>query len=148
MTTKFIRDPNSWQEPPVPERNVGSVPQCPHRRSNPEAQIQRAMFRHLRARGAAGIFAWHPFSGGYRRPIEAAIYKGLGARAGLPDVMVLHNGKLFGLELKAEGGKPTPKQVETIAAMQMAGAIAGVAIGLNDALRWLEERGLLRGQAT
>jgi hypothetical protein len=49
------------------------------------------------------IFAWHPFSGGYRKPIEAAIYKGLGARAGLPDVLVLHNGRVFGLELKADG---------------------------------------------
>jgi hypothetical protein len=119
-----------------------------HRRSNPEAQIQRAVFQHLKTRGASGIFAWHPFSGGYRRPVEAAIYKGLGARAGLPDVMMLHNGKLFALELKAEGGKPTPKQVETIAAMQIAGAITGFAVGLDDALRWLEERGLLRGQAT
>src|SRR5689334_6744814 len=103
-----------------------------------EQRVQKAVFAHLRARGAPGIFAWHPFSGGYRRPAEAAIYKGLGARAGLPDVMVLHNGRLFCVELKREGGKPTPKQVETLAAMQVAGAITGIAIGLNEALRWLE----------
>ena len=74
--------------------------------------------------------------------------KGMGVVAGVPDIIAIHQGRVYGLELKAEGGKPTPKQVETIAAMQMAGAIAGVAVGLNDALRWLEERGLLRGQAT
>jgi hypothetical protein len=65
-----------------------------------EQQIQKAVFSHLSQRGAAGIFAWHPFSGGYRRPKEAAIYKGLGAIAGLPDVMVLHNGRLFCLRAK------------------------------------------------
>jgi hypothetical protein len=119
-----------------------------HRRSNSEAQIQRAVFQHLKARGAPGVFAFHPANGGYRKPIEAAILKGMGLVAGVPDLIAIHQGRVYGLELKAEGGKPTAKQVETIAAMQMAGAIAGVAVGLDAALRWLEECGLLRGQAT
>jgi hypothetical protein len=104
-----------------------------------EQQIQKCVFEHLRARGAPGIFAWHPFSGGYRKPIEAAIYKSLGVRAGLPDVMVLHNGKLFCVELKKEGGSATPKQIETIAAMEAAGAFTCIAEGLDRALsviRW------------
>jgi hypothetical protein len=119
-----------------------------HRRRSPEAAIQRCVFQHLRARGAPGVFAFHPANGGYRKPIEAAILKGMGLVAGVPDVIAIHHGRVYGLELKAEVGKPTPKQVETIAAMQIAGAITGFAVGLDDALRWLEERGLLRGQAT
>jgi len=111
------------------------------------AAIQRCVFQHLRARGAPGVFAFHPANGGYRKPIEAAMLKGMGLVAGVPDVIAIHQGRVYGLELKAEGGKPTPKQVETIAAMQMAGAITGVAVGLDEALRWLEGRGLLRGQA-
>jgi hypothetical protein len=119
-----------------------------HHRRRPEAAVQRAVFQHLRARGAPGIFAFHPANGGYRKPIEAAILKGMGLVAGVPDVIAIHRGRTYALELKAEGGKATPKQVEAIAAMQAAGAIAAIATGLDEALRWLEGHGLLRGQAT
>jgi hypothetical protein len=113
-----------------------------------EQQIQKAVFANLKQRGARGIFAWHPFSGGYRRPKEAAIYKGLGAIAGLPDVMVLHNGKLFCLELKREGGRATDKQLECIAALREAGAFTCIAEGLDRALACLKAWGLLRGRAS
>jgi hypothetical protein len=119
-----------------------------HRRARPEDAIQRAVTQHYRQRAAAGVFMFAVPNGGYRRPIEAAIMKATGTVAGVPDTIWIKDGQAYALELKAEGGKPTPKQVETIAAMQMAGAIAAVAVGLNEALRWLEERGLLRGQAT
>jgi len=52
------------------------------RRQQPEAQIQRAVIQHLRLRPAAGVFAFHVPNGGARRPIEAAILKGLGVTAG------------------------------------------------------------------
>src|SRR5262245_23567538 len=50
-------------------------------RQRPEAAIQRAVFQHLRMRSAPGVFAFHPANGGYRKPIEAAIMKGLGVVA-------------------------------------------------------------------
>src|SRR5438477_9209445 len=106
-----------------------------HRRRSPEATIQRCVFQHLRARGAPGVFAFHPANGGYRKPIEAAILKGMGVVAGVPDLILIHQGRTYALELKAKGGKPTPKQIETIAAMQVAGAITGIAVGLDEALR-------------
>src|SRR5437763_9161876 len=102
-----------------------------HRRARPEAAIQRCVFQHLRARGAPGVFAFHPANGGYRKPIEAAILKGMGLVAGVPDVIAIHQGRTYALELKAAGGKATPKQVEAIAAMQAAGAIAAIATGLD-----------------
>jgi hypothetical protein len=40
------------------------------------------VFEHLRWRGAPNVFAFHPPNGGKRSPTEAAIFKGLGARAG------------------------------------------------------------------
>jgi hypothetical protein len=113
-----------------------------------EQQIQKAVFANLKLRGTPGIFAWHPFSGGYRRPKEAAIYKGLGAIAGLPDVMVLHDGKLFCVELKREGGRPTEIQLATIAAMEAAGAYCCIAEGLDRALACLESWGILKGRAS
>ena len=117
-----------------------------HRR-RPEDVIQRAVFQHLRARGAPGVFAFHPANGGYRKPVEAAIMKGLGVVAGVPDVIAIHEGRCFALELKAEGGRATPKQLAAAAAMEAAGAITAIAEGLDRALAILEAWGLLRGRA-
>jgi hypothetical protein len=115
------------------------------RRQRPEAAIQRAVFQHLRARGAPGVFAFHPANGGYRKPVEAAILKGLGVVAGVPDVFAVHNGRCFALELKAEGGRVTDKQFETMDALREAGAFTCIAEGLDRALAVLESWGLLRG---
>lgn len=114
----------------------------------PEQAIQKAVFQHLRIRGAPGVFAFHPFSGGYRKPVEAAIYKSLGSVAGLPDVIAIHQGKTYALELKAPGGRATPKQIAAIAAMEAAGAYTCIAEGLDKALACLETWGLLRGTST
>jgi hypothetical protein len=113
-----------------------------------EQQIQKALFAHPRQRGAPGAFFWHPFSGGYRKPKEAAIYKGLGAIAGLPDVMILHQGKLYCVELKREGGKLSENQQQVLIRLREAGAAATHCHGLDQALRILEGWGLLRGQSS
>jgi len=118
-----------------------------HRR-HPEAAIQRAVFQHLRARGAPGVFAFHPANGGYRKPVEAAILKGLGVKPGVPDVFAVHNGRCFALELKAEGGRATDKQLACIAALREAGAFTCIAEGVDRALAILEAWGLLRGRAS
>jgi len=109
-----------------------------------ETQIQRAVFAHLRARGAPGVFAFHPANGGYRKPVEAAIMRGLGVVAGTPDVFVIHNGRCFALELKSLGGRASAKQLACIAALREAGAFAAVATGLDNAIGTLESWGLLR----
>lgn len=126
----------------------------PYRRKSPEAEIQRAVFAHLRQRGAPGIFAFHVPNGGYRKPIEAAILKGMGARAGVPDVIIIKPvtmaallvGQVYALELKADKGSASEKQRECIAALRRAGAIADVVYGLDASLAWLERHGLLLGR--
>jgi hypothetical protein len=100
----------------------------------PEQLIQRTVFDHLRTRAAPGVFAFHVPNGGYRKPIEAAIMKGLGVKAGVPDVIAIHQGRVYGLELKAEGGRATQKQLEAVAAMEAAGAHCCVAQGLDRAI--------------
>jgi hypothetical protein len=118
------------------------------RRAQPEAAIQRAVFAHIRARGAPGVFAFAVPNGGYRRAVEAAILKGMGVVAGVPDVIAIHEGRVYGLELKVEGGRATPKQQEAIAAMEAAGAFTAIAEGLGRALAVLEAWGLLRGRVS
>jgi hypothetical protein len=114
-------------------------------RRRPEDAIQRAVFQNLRARGAPGVFAFAVPNGGYRKPIEASIMKGMGVVAGVPDIIAIHKGRVYGLELKVEGGRATPKQLEAIAAMEAAGAFTAIAEGLDRALAVLEAWGLLLG---
>jgi hypothetical protein len=114
----------------------------------PEDAIQRAVFQHLRARAAPGVFAFHPANGGYRKPVEAAIMKGLGVVAGVPDVIVIHEGRCYAVEIKAPGGRATPKQFAAFAAMEAAGAFCCIAEGLDAALAVLEQWRILRGRAS
>jgi len=104
----------------------------------PESAIQRAVFQHLCTRGAPNMFAFHPANGGYRKPIEAAIMKGMGVVAGVPDVIAIHNGKVFAIELKREGRRATDRQLATIAALREAGAFTAIAEGLDRAIACLE----------
>lgn len=117
------------------------------KRASPEQQIQRAVFQHLKHRSAPGVFAFHVPNGGYRKPKEAAILKGLGVVAGVPDVMCIFAGHVYALELKAEGGRPSEKQLLAVDNIRNAGGFACVCEGLDRALKTLETWGILRGQA-
>ena len=112
----------------------------------PEQAIQRAVFEHLRWRGAPNIFAFHSPNEGWRSPIEAAIFKSIGTRAGVPDVVVIKDGHTYALELKADAGRLTEIQRDTIEAMQAAGATCAVAHGIDEALAQLTEWGLRPGR--
>jgi hypothetical protein len=87
-------------------------------------------------------------NGGYRRPIEAAIMKGTGAVAGVPDTIWIKDGRVFAIELKAPGGRLSDAQLATMADMREAGAVVAVATGIDEALCKLENFGLLRGRAS
>jgi len=111
------------------------------RRAPSEDAIQRAVFEHLAVRGAPGVFAFHPANGGYRRPVEAARLKALGVRPGVPDVIAIHHGQVFAIELKREGGRPTDAQLQAIEDIRAAGGHAQVCYGLDCALAALERWG-------
>lgn len=111
-----------------------------------EQQIQRAVVQHLLRRGIRHLFFFHPANGGFRLKPEAAILKGLGVISGVPDLILLHNGRLFALELKAPGKKLTPAQAEAIRRISEAGGHATWADGLDEAINILETWGLLQGR--
>jgi hypothetical protein len=112
-----------------------------------EAAIQQAIFAHLRMRAALGVGAFHVPNGGYRRPVEAARLKGLGVRVGVPDVIAVHRGQVYAIELKTEHGKATEGQLQAIEEIRAAGGHAQICYGLDRALAALEGWGLLRGPA-
>ena len=112
-----------------------------------EQTVQRAVCQHLRQRGAPDLVWFHVPNGGRRSPVEAAIFNGLGVRAGVSDLILLHDGRAFALELKTERGRPTAAQVNFISEFRGAGGEATIANSLDQALRTLEAWGLLRGRA-
>jgi len=114
-----------------------------HRRY-PEQRLQKAVLEHLRWRGVPGLFAFHVPNGGWRSPVEAAIFRALGVVAGVPDILIIHDGQLFALELKTEHGRLTQTQAETQQRMRAAGAHVAVASGIDEALTALERWNVLR----
>ena len=112
-----------------------------------EQVLQRAVCQHLHQRGASGLLWFHVPNGGRRSPVEAAIFKGLGVRAGVSDLILLRDGRAFALELKTECGRPTTSQMQFVSEFRAAGGEASIASGLDQALHTLETWGLLRGRA-
>src|ERR1035437_2212601 len=100
----------------------------------PEQQIHRAVVQHLRQRATPGVVFIHVPNGGQRRLIEAAIFKALGVRAGVSDLLLWHDRKSFALELKAEGGRATEAQKQFLADMERAGSCIPTAPNI-DSLR-------------
>lgn len=115
------------------------------RRQSPETQIHRAVVQHLRARGAPGMVFFHVPNGGHRKPVEAAIFKSMGVRAGVSDLILVHASKIYALELKAEGGRASEAQLAFLSEIDRAGAFTAMPTGLNAALATLESWGLLKG---
>src|SRR5262245_25767196 len=91
--------------------NRGACRAASHR-AIPEQQVQRAVCKHLRLRGAPGLVWFAVPNGGRRSPVEAAIFAGLGVRAGVLDLILLHRGRAFALELKTDAGRPTAAQTQ------------------------------------
>jgi hypothetical protein len=125
-----------------------STQERPFMLSLSENEIQRAVFAHLRMHGAPNSFAFHPKNGGmHQRGRRAGINSGLGVVSGVPDIIILTPNQTYALELKTGAGKLSKEQKETMVRMGHAGAITGVAFGLDDALAWLTRHGLLRGRS-
>lgn len=105
-----------------------------------EAEIQRAVFAELAARGMPGVVAWPV-------PNNREARRTVGFRAGVSDVNAVHRGKFYAVELKKDGGRPSQEQLEFVAAINTAGGYAFVAEGRDQAIACLEAWGLLRKAA-
>lgn len=76
----------------------------------PEGKVKSKVRDILKAAGA-----W------YTTPMASAY-----SRAGVPDYLACHAGRLIGIECKAGGGKTTPLQEKELAAIRRAGGITFV----------------------
>jgi hypothetical protein len=112
-----------------------------------EDEIMRAVFQHIRTRGAPYTFAFHPRNEGRDQRHLAGINSGLGVVSGVADCIIIKSGRVYALELKTERGRVSDDQTRVLDLMRAAGCDTGVAFGLDQALAWLQDRGILRGRA-
>jgi hypothetical protein len=90
------------------------------------------------------VLWWACPNGGYRSRIEGAIFQGLGVIAGASDLMLLHAGMFYALELKTVRGRLTERQQVFLERVCDAGGKATCCYGLDEALNVLTAWGLLR----
>ena len=69
----------------------------------------------------------------------------LGARKGVSDFILVYKSRIYCLELKAPGGRPTEEQLLFLSDMERQGAVTAIAAGIDEALATLERWQLLRG---
>ena len=72
---------------------------------HPEQDFQKAVVGFLSvALRADEVFFFHPANGGARSRAEAGIFKAMGVKAGVPDLVFVSGRGFFAIELKAPGG--------------------------------------------
>ena len=83
-----------------------------------EDQLHRAVVEMLPYAFPKLLF-WHTPNGGSRHKTEAARFRGLGVRAGVPDlVFILGDGRVAFIEIKRPRGYLTPPQLAFIAELR------------------------------
>lgn len=117
-------------------------------RNREEDRIQRTVVLHLKDRGMPGLVWFHCPNGGKRGRAEGGIFKAMGVRPGVSDLILLHRGGFYALELKADKGRLTDSQRAFLDAVRAAGGRSMMAQGLDEAIYILEAWGLLRGRAS
>lgn len=102
-----------------------------------EAEIQKAVFQHLRERGAPGVVFWHVDN-------TPATRRKAGYREGVHDVHLFHRNQFYTMELKVKGNTPTEAQMQFGSAINEQGGNATIVHGLDQALTFLKNHGLVR----
>ena len=115
------------------------------RRQHPEAALQRACVALLSlmpdpAKGGPYWTAINPAPPKGR--IQGAIAKSLGARAGVPDILIVWQGRAHFIELKAKAGRLSPAQVQASEEINHAGGSVQVARTLDEFAAILADIGL------
>lgn len=107
------------------------------RREQPEQSLHRSIATLLDRILPKDAFWFHVPNGGKRNKTEAGIFKALGVRAGVPDILIAFRGRLYAIELKAPNGRLLVSQRETIARLDAAGVQTAVCRSIEDVVETL-----------
>lgn len=109
-----------------------------------EAEIHRAVVAQLRLRAAPGVVWFHVPNDGKRSPGTYKRLQAMGLRAGVHDLVFVHRGHFYSLEIKSARGRPTAEQMRFSSDINAAGGHAMIVNELDRAIRALECWGILR----
>lgn len=110
-----------------------------------EYLIHTTVVKHLRANANPAAVWFHVANGSKASPQYRRKLAALGLRPGVSDLICLHNGEAFALELKREAkGRVSEHQNEFLSDWRRAGGHGVVAEGLDEALACLKVWGILR----
>ena len=105
--------------------------------NRPEQALQQAVARYLDV--ALPDDAWWtaiPAGGGGR--LRGAILKGMGYKAGTPDILIVWQGRAYWIELKAPKGAVSKAQVATFERLRYAGATVDVCRSVHEVADMIE----------
>jgi len=105
-----------------------------------EDNLQKNVFTYfsLQYPHKKGLF-FHCPNGGKRNAKEAAKLKGMGVLPGVPDLLLIHNKTLYGIELKAEKGKVSEHQNNINNIWRSNGINTYICYGFDDAIKTLND---------
>jgi len=81
------------------------------KRLHAEDDLQEEVAEYLDIALRSPTLWWHTPNGGNRSWSEAKRFKKMGVKSGVPDVIIIHHGVPYFIELKAPKGKPSPQQI-------------------------------------
>lgn len=124
---------------------------------NDEDHLHRAVVQYLMLALPSDAVFFHPPNGEYRSKRTAAKLKAFGVLPGVPDLCFIHEGRFFGVELKAPGrlvgnrmvgrGYCSKSQRSVHAAIKDAGGAVCTAWSLEDVQEALWGWGILERRA-
>ena len=112
--------------------------------NRPEQDIQIAVCEHLGLRAEPRVFWFHVPNAGKRSNFVGKKLCDSGLISGVPDLVILMDGRMYCLELKAPQGKLTPSQRLVMERMRDCGAQVAVAKSIDEALVTLECWGVIK----
>lgn len=114
---------------------------------SPEQQFQVVLIQVLSWTLKPDVLVTHfPAGGGGR--VRGAQLKRMGLLPGMPDLLFLHKGCVYFLELKAAKGRLTPAQKDIHTWLENHGFVVNVARSVEEALSILKRWGLVKASAS
>ena len=109
------------------------------KRQHLEDDLQAAVCTLLKWALPADATFWAVPNGGLRHKMEAARMTRLGVRAGVADIHVVYQGRLYCLELKAPKGQLSATQVQVMRKLEHCGVPTAVIRELSDVTHVMRE---------
>lgn len=127
--------------PTSPSRRPGLLSRPKKLRRTPEQDLQRQIAQFL-AIGLAGNSWWStiPLGGGGK--VRGAILRGMGAKKGMPDLLIINDGKAIWIEVKSYTGAVSEAQKRCHTELRRARCSVYVVRSLDDVIAALTECGV------